>query len=129
MKFDPPENYLTPSLDAGGDLHCTPVGDTLRQWMAANWASPYLNSADKAALSEKTGLEEHQVRRYLTIAHLMSFSIFARASTRRVMQIANWFKNERKRVWLPMKKHAVQKAVIALAQAKLAMHSPKVDSV
>jgi hypothetical protein len=56
---------------------------TLKSWMMqpVNWRSPYPDDRTRRGLAEGLGLNETQV--------------------------ANWFRNERKRIWLPMKRRAL----------------------
>jgi transcriptional regulator with XRE-family HTH domain len=50
----------------------------LKYWMAdyTNWADPYPTDAQKRELAKRTGLT--------------------------MTQVSNWFRNERKRIWLPL---------------------------
>lgn len=58
----------------------------LKTWFAApeNWRNPYPTDPEKEELSTLTGLS--------------------------IVQVANWLRNERKRVWLPLKRDAVKRS-------------------
>jgi len=56
----------------------------LKQWVVDNWSHPYPQEVEKAVIAQACDMS-HQ-------------------------QVSNWFRNERKRVWLPLKRRAEKHA-------------------
>ncbi|KAA0169553.1 hypothetical protein FNF27_05515 [Cafeteria roenbergensis] len=66
----------------------------LKQWMVDHWSSPYPQEAEKATMAGESGMT--------------------------LQQVSNWFRNERKRIWLPLKRRAEQLLAPELAERKRA---------
>lgn len=86
MQFDVPDGYLSlKNLPADGRNRLSlPAIRSLKEWFASasNWTYPYPDDSEKQRLSRKCGMT--------------------------ITQISNWFRNERKRVWLPLKRRVSQ---------------------
>lgn len=96
VAFPVPPDYLEQAADSKTVRLDIPAVLILKSWMAdpTHWRNPYADEAEKAVLSARTGLD--------------------------VTQVSNWLRNERKRVWLPLKRAAIRDLVVAAARAKVA---------
>lgn len=82
LAFSVPDDYLDVELMANPGRLPPRVTMAMRQWMAEpeNWLHPYPDDSEKTKLMAITGLDRTQV--------------------------SNWFRNERKRIWLPLRRRA-----------------------
>jgi len=94
VHFSVPPDYLNvkDELSSRNRLSKTAI-IALKSWMMKpeNWRSPYPDDRTRRVLAGQLGLNETQV--------------------------ANWFRNERKRIWLPMKRRALAAVQQARASA------------
>jgi hypothetical protein len=118
VTFDIPEDYL--SIDDWAQSKSSrltfPAVSLLKGWFSdpSHWVNPYPTEQEKAELAIQTGLNVTQVCLVLTYHNC----IFRVQSHVFCLQISNWLRNERKRVWLPLKRKAINQAVLDMAKAK-----------
>ena len=95
--FAPPDDYLDPGgPDSKNRLRPTEVR-VLKLWTLENWHSPYPNDEVKKHLADTCGLS--------------------------LRQAGDWFRNERKRLWLPMRRRAESAIPDLVSIALAAGHS------
>ena len=86
VRFSMPTEYLdVRSYDekTSGRLPLETIME-LKQWVAEHWEDPYPSEAAKEVIASSLSLTKQQV--------------------------SNWFRNERKRLWLPLKRRAEEYA-------------------